>query len=99
MCRRLQSPQNKGVGRECFRFSFEDIANGMVEGHGPFSAVICSFALHLLDESYLPALLAVLSNWTSVLIGEKEQKRIRFIKLTCVFFFLSSFKSSQATPF
>jgi len=66
------------LGRECFKHSFEDIANGMVEGHGPFSAVICSFALHLLDESYLPALLAVLSGWTSVLIG-KAKKKILFV--------------------
>jgi SAM-dependent methyltransferase len=66
---------SSGVGRPCLRYSFEDIANGMVEGIGPFSAIVCSFALHLLDESYLPALLAVLSGWSSVLIVLTPHKR------------------------
>jgi len=31
----------------CLPFSFDDVIRGALNGHGPFSSVICSFALHL----------------------------------------------------
>lgn len=61
---------------ECHSWSFEDIAHGIVEPPEElFSSVICSFALHLLNESYLPALLAMLTSWTRTLIVLTPHKR------------------------
>ncbi len=64
------------TGQECLPFSFESICHGECFFEpDSFSAVICSFALHLLDESYLPAILAVLASWSPVLIVLSPHKR------------------------
>ena len=64
------------TGRPCLRWSFEQIAAGEADFEADeFSCIVCSFALHLLDESYLPALLAVLSGWSKVLIVLTPHKR------------------------
>ena len=43
----------KRIGLEAEQFSFEDIANGALEGRR-FSLIVCSFALHLVEVSRLP---------------------------------------------
>jgi SAM-dependent methyltransferase len=43
------------VGRPCERISFEQVADGALAGRR-YSLVVCSFAMHLLDESRLPLL-------------------------------------------
>jgi len=69
----------KRVGKPCERHSFEDIASGLVEGDNRcYSTIICCFALHLLDESWLPALLAQLQYWTKTLLILTPHKRPHF---------------------
>jgi hypothetical protein len=64
------------TGQKCQKWSFEDIAHGVVpEPKVPYSSVICCFALHLLPESFLPAFLAMLNSWTEVLIILTPHKR------------------------
>lgn len=53
--------------------SFEDVAAGALAGRN-FTLVVCSFALHLLDESWLPALatqLALVSDALLILTPHK----------------------------
>lgn len=33
--------------KPCLPFNFDDLIRGALEAHGPFTAVICSFAMHL----------------------------------------------------
>merc|ERR1711991_442578 len=67
------------TGQKCEQWSFEDICHGLVEpSPRSYSCIICCFALHLLDESYLPALCAVLSTWTTRLIVLTPHKRPHF---------------------
>ncbi|MCI0392360.1 MAG: class I SAM-dependent methyltransferase [Acidobacteria bacterium] len=47
------------TGQEAESFNFEQIAEGALSGRR-FSLIICSFALHLIDVSWLAALLAQL---------------------------------------
>ena len=64
------------TGLPCLASSFEDICHGKLHFEpDSFSAIVCSFALHLLDESYLPALLAVVKSWSPVLIVLSPHKR------------------------
>jgi SAM-dependent methyltransferase len=64
------------TGLPCVAASFEDVALGRV-GWEPdtFSAIVCSFALHLLDPSYLPALLAALRPLAPALLVLSPHKR------------------------
>jgi hypothetical protein len=43
------------TGRRCERFSFEDVAAGALAGRA-YDLIVCSFALHLADESRLPGI-------------------------------------------
>lgn len=47
------------TGQAAESFSFEQIAAGALAGR-QYSLIVCSFAMHLIDESWLPALLAAL---------------------------------------
>ncbi len=47
------------TGQQAEAVSFEQIAAGAVAGR-QYSLIVCSFAMHLIDESWLPALLAQL---------------------------------------
>lgn len=64
------------TGQACECLSFEDVAalNG---AHPPrhYSAIICSFALHLLDASYLFAVLSTLAQWSDTLLILTPHKR------------------------
>lgn len=62
------------TGREAERYRFEDIAAGILEGRH-YRLVVCSFALHLLDESWLPALLFHLARLTDRLLILTPHKR------------------------
>ncbi|CAG9466159.1 unnamed protein product [Pedinophyceae sp. YPF-701] len=43
------------TGRPCEALSFEDVGRGELDARDPWDLCVCSFALHLLDESWLPA--------------------------------------------
>lgn len=64
------------TGQACERLSFEDVAalNG-ADLPRRYSAIICSFALHLLDDSYLYAVLATLAQWSDTLLILTPHKR------------------------
>lgn len=47
------------TGQPLEAFSFEDIAAGVLAGR-QYSLIVCSFAMHLIEESWLPALLTAL---------------------------------------
>ncbi len=55
-------------------FSFDDIANGMLEGRR-YSLIVCSFALHLVEVSRLPMLLFQLAQITNTLLILTPHKR------------------------
>jgi len=65
------------TGKTAETYTFEDIANGVLDGRN-YDLIICSFALHLLAESRLPALLYQLSRITSNLIIITPHKRPEF---------------------
>ncbi|NJK43296.1 MAG: class I SAM-dependent methyltransferase [Pleurocapsa sp. SU_196_0] len=54
--------------------TFEDIANGALEGRA-YSLVVCSFALHLVEASRLPMLCYQLARVTSKLVILTPHKR------------------------
>jgi SAM-dependent methyltransferase len=56
------------------QFSFDDIANGILEGRR-YSCIVCSFALHLVEVSKLPALLYQLVQITDTLVILTPHKR------------------------
>jgi len=49
----------------CLNYTFEDIIDGKLTSQ--FDAIICSFALHLVEPSRLPDLLYTLSNISPIL--------------------------------
>lgn len=54
---------------KCTKASFEDIINGIIEPpEKKYSCVIISFALHLLDESLLPAFCFTINQFSDTLI-------------------------------
>jgi len=52
----LSTEYKKETGKDCKSLMFEDIMKGALYGSN-YSLVICSYALHLLDESKLPPFL------------------------------------------
>jgi SAM-dependent methyltransferase len=56
------------------RYTFEQIAAGALAGRS-YSAIVCSFALHLLAPSWLPALAAQLSLISDTLLVLTPHKR------------------------
>jgi len=65
------------TGKTAETYTFEDIANGVLNSRN-YNLIICSFALHLLAESRLPALLYQLSRIASNLIIITPHKRPEF---------------------
>ncbi len=59
----------------CLPFSFDDVVRGALAGYGPFSSVICSFALHLCPASQLFPLVFQLFQTTSRLVIITPHKR------------------------
>lgn len=64
----------KNTQEHCWRYSFEDIANGALEGK-KYSLIVCSFALHLLDTSWFPALFYQLQQTCAQLLVLTPHKR------------------------
>lgn len=65
------------TGKTAETYTFEDIADGVLDSRN-YNLIICSFALHLLAESRLPALLYQLSRIASNLIIITPHKRPEF---------------------
>jgi SAM-dependent methyltransferase len=64
----------KRTGLEAERWTFEDIANGALDGRS-YSLIVCSFALHLVEASRLPTVafqLAQISNSLLILTPHKR---------------------------
>ncbi|MYW03430.1 class I SAM-dependent methyltransferase [Streptomyces sp. SID3343] len=62
------------TGRDAESLRFEDIAAGALTGRA-YSLVVCSYALHLLAESRLPALAYAMSEVTTVFVVVTPHKR------------------------
>lgn len=69
----FEAYQNR-TGLEAERFSFEDIADGALEGRR-FSLVVCSFALHLVEISRLPTVAFQLAQISDSLVILTPHKR------------------------
>lgn len=70
----LSKEYKKETGRKCFNMSFEDIMKGSLRNNS-YSLVICSYALHLLDEDKLPSFLLALTESTDSLLIISPHKR------------------------
>jgi SAM-dependent methyltransferase len=64
----------KRTGLEAERWTFEDIANGALEGRR-FSLIVCSFALHLVEVSRLPTVAYQLAQIADTLLVLTPHKR------------------------
>ncbi len=64
--------QRTGLNAE--KFSFDDIANGVLEGRR-YSLIVCSFALHLVESSRLPMLMFQLAQISDTLLVLTPHKR------------------------
>ncbi len=62
------------TGQPAERHTFENIAAGVLEGR-QYSLIVCSFALHLVEESRLPVLAYQLSQITPALLILTPHKR------------------------
>lgn len=62
------------TGQQAKAVSFEQIASGAFDGRR-YSLVACSFAMHLIDESWLPALLFQLARISDCLLIVTPHKR------------------------
>lgn len=63
----------KNTGKECFEFTFKEIATGKLKQE--YDVIFCSFALHLAEESMLPQILYNLSLITRKLIIISPHKK------------------------
>ena len=70
----LSKEYTKETGRKCSIMSFEDIMKGSLRNYS-YSLVICSYALHLLDEDKLPSFLLALTESTDSLLIISPHKR------------------------
>jgi SAM-dependent methyltransferase len=64
----------KRTGLEAEQWTFEDIANGVLEGR-KFSLIVCSFALHLVEISRLPTVAFQLAQVSETLLILTPHKR------------------------
>ena len=64
----------KRTGLNAEKYSFDDIANGALEGRH-YSLIVCSFALHLVELSKLPMLMFQLAQITDTLLILTPHKR------------------------
>ena len=70
----LHDEYEKETGKSCLKISFDDISKGSLV-HSNYSLVICSYALHLLDESKLPTFLYQIGESTDDLLIIGPHKR------------------------
>ena len=64
----------KNTGKECLMYDFKDIVSGALENK-KYDTIICSFAMHLCEESMLNSLLYQLSRISKQLIIITPHKR------------------------
>ena len=62
------------VGRACEGYSFADVANGALDGR-TYSGVVCSYALHLCEPSWLPLVCHALASVSPSLVIVTPHKR------------------------
>ncbi len=62
------------VGRVCEAHSFADVANGALEGRS-YSGIVCSYALHLCEPSWLPLVCHALASVSPSLVIVTPHKR------------------------
>lgn len=80
-----ESAYVKNTGKECMKYSFKDIVCGALKNKR-YDTVICSFAMHLCEESMLNMLLFQISLVTDRLIIITPHKRpeiTNWFKLNC----------------
>ncbi len=65
------------TGKAAESYGFEQIASGALAGRS-YSLIVCSFAMHLIEESWLPALLAELRMISDRLLILTPHKRPEF---------------------
>lgn len=70
----LSAEYTKNTGRKCYAMTFDDIIRGSLRGKN-YSLVICSYALHLLEESKLPVFLLQLPEITDNLLILSPHKK------------------------
>lgn len=70
----LASEYTKSTGRKCYSMTFDDIMRGSLRGKN-YSLVVCSYALHLLEESKLPMFLLQLPDITDNLLILSPHKK------------------------
>lgn len=68
-----QKAYQSNFNKKCLSLSFEDVIRGHLEGH--YSAVICSFAMHLCPEKQLFPLVFNLFQHSSMLVIITPHKR------------------------
>ncbi|CAK9071517.1 unnamed protein product [Durusdinium trenchii] len=63
------------VGRRCHHWSFQDVADGVLEEEPIYDLVLCSFALHLLERSWLTCTVSSLARRARLLVVATPHKR------------------------
>lgn len=63
------------MGCEAQRWSFEDVAGGVLAGTPTYDAVLCSFCLHLVERSWFAMTMAALARASRLLIVLTPHKR------------------------
>jgi SAM-dependent methyltransferase len=63
------------MGTGCERWSFEDVAAGVLDEHPPFDLVLAAFALHLIDKSYFQPTMSALARAAGLLVVATPHKR------------------------
>lgn len=66
---------SRRMGREAEAWSFEDVAQGVLEGLETYDLVLCSFCLHLLEKSWLSVTLSALARAAHLLLVATPHKR------------------------
>lgn len=69
-------------GRQAHRWSFEDVAEGILDAEEPYDVLLCSFCLHLLDRSWLSLTLSAMARAARLLIVLTPHKRPTIDKRT-----------------
>jgi len=70
----LSNEYMKETGKKCYNMTFDDISKGSLRGRF-YSLIICSYALHLLEESKLPMFLLQLPEITDSLLIISPHKK------------------------
>ena len=63
------------MGLDCQRWSFEDVAAGVLDDELPFDVCVAAFSLHLIDKSYFNPAMSALARACSLLLVATPHKR------------------------